>query len=283
MKRNEEAGSETLQLTFSKVKELEQVIEDQTHELECLNNQLEHSIESEKKLRSAIEEIQSKHASEIESLNQTISSQERNISRLRLELLDEVSAAKKLKANLEESISQVDTLRESNRDLDSALASMKAEVRDFEAQLTDKQQALESIVAAKDSITAELNSKIEKVLEEKDIAFEQVEEVSKKMHEANESLQLITSQVKAYERSSSAKEKTIFEQKDIITRLEKTSYTLNKELKKMKSEVDQKDAKLKQLGQAKMKAEIELEEDIAVRVFPGLACVWYPPDGILMI
>lgn len=283
MKKNEEAGSETLQLTFSKVKELEQVIEDQTHEVECLNNQLERSIESEKKLRSAIEEIQSKHASEFESLNHTISSQERNISRLRLELLDEVSAAKNLKVNLEESISQVNTLQESNRDLDSALASMKAEVRDFEAQLTDKQHALESIVAAKDSITAELNSKIEKVLEEKDIAFEQVEEVSKKMHEANENLQLITSQVKAYERSSSAKEKTIFEQKDIITRLEKTSYTLNKELKKMKSEVDQKDAKLKQLGQAKMKAEIELEEDIAVRVFPDLACVWYTPGRILMI
>ncbi|WPT13936.1 hypothetical protein PSENEW3_00000068 [Picochlorum sp. SENEW3] len=264
MKKNEETSSETLQLTFLKVKELEEVIEDQSHEVECLNSKLEYSIESESKLRFQIKEIEIKHTADIESLNQTISSQEKNISRLRLELLDEVSASNKLKANLEASESQIATLEEQNRHLDSTVVSMKSEMKSFEAQLTEKQEALESILAAKDSITAEMTSKIETALREKDVAYNQVEEMSKKMREAKESLQLVTSQAKAYERSSSAKERTISEQKDLITNLEKNSYTLSEELKKMKTEVDQKDAKLKQLGQAKMKAEIELEEDIAL-------------------
>lgn len=272
MKKNEETSSETLQLTFLKVKELEEVIEDQSHEVECLNSKLEHSIESENKLRSQIKEMEIKHTADIESLNLTISSQEKNISRLRLELLDEVSASNKLKANLEASESQIATLEDQNRDLDSTVVSMKSEMKSFEAQLTEKQEALESILAAKDSITAEMNSKIETALREKDVAYEQVEEMSKRMREAKESLQLATSQAKAYERSSSAKEQTISEQKHLITNLERTSYTLSEELKKIKAEVDQKDAKLKQLGQAKMKAEIELEEDIAVRVIFCLAC-----------
>jgi chromosome segregation ATPase len=272
MKKNEETRSQTLQLTFLKVKEVEEVIEEQSHEVECLNSKLEYSIESENTLRSQIKEIEIKHTADIESLNQTISSQEKNISRLRLELLDEVSASNKLKANLEASKSQIATLEEQNRHLDSTVVSMKGEMKSFEGQLIEKQEALESILAAKDSITAEMTSKIETALREKDVAYNQVEEMSKRMREAKESLQLVTSQAKAYKRSSSAKEKTISEQKDLITNLEKNSYTLSEELKKMKTEVDQKDAKLKQLGQAKMKAEIELEEDIAVRIVFCLVC-----------
>ena len=264
MRKNEDSSSEVMRLTFEKVKHLENDLSLQKQESEALVRKLEEALEAKSMLQETIEEASREHSAMLDTREKTIFSMENNIARLRDELLTEVDKSQTLTRELDAANTKNKKLEESNHSLQCTLEDLKAAMHDFEAELGQKQEALEKVQAAKESLVAEMSEKISAAELERQEAREAAQKMTEQVDEVTQTLTIAKSQLSAYERSMTAKETAISSQRKIIQDMEGQAQRLRDDIEKNNLEMKSRDAKLKQLGQAKLNVELKLGQTIEV-------------------
>jgi chromosome segregation ATPase len=264
MRHSEDSNSEVVQLSFLKIKNLEGDLAMQQLEVDRLRKKLDDATKAEETLQKLLSSAEEKHEVQLQDMKQTIHALEGNVSRLRIELLDEVSKSKELEELLHSAQSTNAVYSCTIAELEGSLENMRWSMQEIEEKLEEKQSALSMVQAAKDSMLAKMTAKISEAVKQRDIAQESYSKATEEVSKIKDNLGIVKSQLQAYERSMTTKETTIASQKVIISELEEKTKDLTSDLEKSKLDIIKRDEKLKQLGQSKIQAEIQLTEDIEV-------------------
>lgn len=264
MRKREDSGEEVMRLTFEKVKSLEHDIAEKEEESAKLAHKLEIALATESMLQEAIDEASNQHALTIASYDKAINSLEANIARLREELLTEINNSQALLVELDTVRSENIKLEESNEKLQSTVDEIKCTMQTFENEVEQKQKDLDKVQAEKDSLIAEMVEKVSAAEKQKDLAQQAVDRTTEEVDKVTKNLAIAKSQLSSFERSMTAKETTISTQKKMIKDMEDQASKLREEIQNSTIDLQSRDLKLKQLGQAKINVELQLGQHIKV-------------------